>query len=495
MHSLTKSLKTGRNSICTSQLRQQDTLLQERIRQLEHHYRTVIDNVGDAIFIHDLSGQLLEANQSACDQLGFTRQELLQLNLADIDSPKNQDQIPARIKMLRQEERLYFESEHVRQDGSLIPVEITSRLIEYGEAPAVLSVARDITARKQAEKSYRTLVERSLQGIAVLQNGQVVFANPAISEIGSYTLAEIYNFSPQELLEQVHPEDRERVQQVMQARLAGEEVPAQQEYRVVHKNGSTRWVSSSSTVIDYQGQPALQVAYLDITDHKQAEEALRASEARFRLLVEQARDAFFLITEDGRIVDVNQQACEALGYSRDELLTLSASDIDSRYTFEASQRLWATLDKGETVIIETEQQRKDGSTMPVEINMTKFPVEDEIFLLALARDITQRKQAEETLRQENAFRTSIIKDAAEGLCVCHDVATYPYVEFTIWNDRMVEITGYTMEEINRLGWYQTVYPNPEIRSQAEERMNRMRQGNDLQPNDGKLFGPMGRSGC
>lgn len=94
-------------------------------------------------------------------------------------------------------------------------------------------------------------------------------------------------------------------------------------------------------------------------------------------------------------------------------------------------------------------------------------------------DITDRKQAEEALRAEVEFRRVVMQRAAEGLCVCHDVPDYPYVRFTIWNDRMEQITGYTMDEINRQGWYQSVYPDPELQARAIARMARMRQSDDL----------------
>ena len=91
----------------------------------------------------------------------------------------------------------------------------------------------------------------------------------------------------------------------------------------------------------------------------------------------------------------------------------------------------------------------------------------------------RHRQVEKALQEGHAFRTSIINRAAEGLCVFHQVAEFPYVKFTVWNDRMTEITGYSMAEINRLGWYQTMYPDPETQLRAEERMGRIRPGDDL----------------
>ncbi len=95
------------------------------------------------------------------------------------------------------------------------------------------------------------------------------------------------------------------------------------------------------------------------------------------------------------------------------------------------------------------------------------------------RDITAQKKAQIDLKNESTFRNAVIKSGTEGLCVCHNIPEYPNVRFTVWNDRMTEITGYDMEQINQSGWYQTVYPDPEVRERAIKRMSEMRLGDDL----------------
>ena len=84
-----------------------------------------------------------------------------------------------------------------------------------------------------------------------------------------------------------------------------------------------------------------------------------------------------------------------------------------------------------------------------------------------------------TTQQENGFHQQILENMAEGLCVCHEIEEFPFVCFTVWNRQMEAITGYTLEETNRLGWYQSLYPDPEARDRAIARMQRMRQGDDL----------------
>jgi PAS domain S-box-containing protein len=116
------------------------------------------------------------------------------------------------------------------------------------------------------------------------------------------------------------------------------------------------------------------------------------------------------------------------------------------------------------------------------IHARSFPIyENDVMVrtVGIARDVTRQTLLEERLAHENKFRESVIENAADGICVCHEIEEYPYVHFTVWNRRMTEITGYNRADINRLGWYQTVYPNPETQALATQRMEEMRQGIDL----------------
>ncbi|MBW2491151.1 MAG: PAS domain-containing protein, partial [Deltaproteobacteria bacterium] len=98
----------------------------------------------------------------------------------------------------------------------------------------------------------------------------------------------------------------------------------------------------------------------------------------------------------------------------------------------------------------------------------------------LEKELAEKAHLEETLRETVLMSQDILEKAADGICVCHNIREKPYVKFTHWNPRMIGITGYTMEEINKLGWYQTMYPDPEVQKRAIERMAKMREGDDIQ---------------
>lgn len=140
------------------------TQIQHALRESEYHYRTLFDNAGDAIFIHNLTGRYLEVNRVACESLGYTHDEMLLMTPVSINAPDRIDEIPNRIAQLREKDHIFFETVYVRRDGTTFPVELNSRIIEYAGGPAVLSIARDITDRKRAEEA----LSRRLRQLALL---------------------------------------------------------------------------------------------------------------------------------------------------------------------------------------------------------------------------------------------------------------------------------------------------------------------------------------
>jgi len=251
----------------------------------------------------------------------------------------------------------------------------------------------------------------------------------------------------------------------------------------VTRRGRQIPIEVSSCVIEHEGCPAVLSVGRDITERKRMEQALRQSEKRYRDLYEGSRDGYARVTMDGKIVESNSTFRQILGYTPDELLSLTYEDITAAKWHETERRIVReqVLRRGYSDVFEKEYIRKDGSVTPIEIRICLLREDggEPTGMWAFVREIGERKQAAEALREEHQFRTAIIEHAAEGLCVCHAIPAEPYVRFTVWNDRMTAITGYTMDQINRLGWYQTMYPDPEVRQKVIDRMARMREGDDL----------------
>ena len=147
----------------------------------------------------------------------------------------------------------------------------------------------------------------------------------------------------------------------------------------------------------YPTQNGICVYFKVITQQKQAIEALRESEERFRNLFERASDALFLHDFEGKIVDANQQACDSLGYSRNELLQLDIGSIESEYNLRKMTYKWEEMDRVSASII-GKHRRKDTTEFPVEILISLFEFRDCRLILLMARDITERAKAEEKKR-------------------------------------------------------------------------------------------------
>jgi len=131
----------------------ESTRTEQALRERDYHYRTLFDNAGDAIFIHNLTGRFLEVNRVACEFLGYTRDELLRMTPADVTAPELVAKIPVLNAQLQHEDHIFFELVLQRRDGTTLPMELNSRIIEYAGGAAVLSIARDITERKRGEEA------------------------------------------------------------------------------------------------------------------------------------------------------------------------------------------------------------------------------------------------------------------------------------------------------------------------------------------------------
>jgi PAS domain S-box-containing protein len=208
----------------------------------------------------------------------------------------------------------------------------------------------------------------------------------------------------------IHPDDWPAVKLAIKHAHESGDVAA--EYRVVYKDGTAHWLRAKGRMFfDAKGRPERMVGFMsDITDWRHAQEELGASEERFRTFVDRATDAFLLLDEQLRIVDVNRQACDSMGWSREELIGMHPRQFDMGLDEPSIERLSQRASAGEIITFETRHRRKDGSVFPVEIRTGTFRKGGELFYLALARDISERKLAEEAMRaKDNALETARIE--------------------------------------------------------------------------------------
>jgi PAS domain S-box-containing protein len=253
------------------------------------------------------------------------------------------------------------------------------------------------------EARIRRLFDANIIGIFVWDvEGRILEANDAFLRIIGYDREDLVagrvrwtDLTPLEWRD----DTARRVTEVLST---GTAQPREKEY--FRKDGSRVPVVIGGAMIGEE--PRQGIAFvLDLSERKRAEQGLRASEARFRTFVDHATDAFILHSEDGTIIDANRQACESLGYSRDELIGMSPLDVDPDVDKAFLRSLWARLDTEEIISFESRHRRKDGTIFPVEIRLRAFQDGGRRLGLALIRDITERKRAEAEAREgEHRYR-------------------------------------------------------------------------------------------
>jgi len=197
--------------------------------------------------------------------------------------------------------------------------------------------------------------------------------------------------------------------------------------RIVHSEGDVTW--------DQAGRPLRQFGVVQDLTAGQTEQHLRASEARFRTFVDHATDAFFLLDDRSIVIDANRQACAGLGYAREELIGKHRRDFDPSLDDTAVQALKHRILAGETVTFETRHRRKDGTTFPVEVRVGHFEEGGHRYL-CVARDVSERKCAEEALRRSEAYLAEAQKHSNSGAFAFDEERSL------YWSEQLYRIWGF-----------------------------------------------------
>ena len=264
---------------------------------------------------------------------------------------------------------------------------------------------RDQGELKKGEERYRRLVEESLQGLVIAQNDPVrlSFVSKPMEAITGYSREDLEKAGPQKLMELIHSEDRESFFRNFNDRLSGKEVSPSYEFRLVNKIKGTRWVELYSSRIEYEGTPATHTVFLDVTDRKLAEEALRQSEQKFHLLFDNAPVGYQSLDENGCFLDVNQAWLDILGYERHEVIGKWFGDFLPLELVEVfKERFKKNIQRHDLIPnVEFPLLKKDGSIAMVDY-MARIGRDEEGHFIrthCAFMDITESRKLEEQLRQ------------------------------------------------------------------------------------------------
>lgn len=378
--------------------------MEGKLRASEKKYRELIDSSPDAIFVWNDAGRCVLANASAVRLFGCTEEELTTLSAADTYVSDERARLHERNQRARKEGVVRYERQFLRKNNEIIPVEVS--LSTAGEG-LYQSIVRDITDRKEAEEELRKQAELlSLANDAIIvrdSESRIIFWNLGARRAYGWTAAEAFGKVTHELLRTRFAVSREAVDIALQ-----EEGEWEGELTHVTRDGAPIVVASRQSLRrDQRGSPAVILEInRDVTESKRAEEALREAEKRYRTLVEQAPEAIVVVdVEEGRFVDVNENAVRLFGFPREALLRLGpiavspAKQPDGRPSAESAVENMRNAVEGGHPVFEWRHVNKAGEQIPCEIRLVRLPATQRILVRGSVTDITERKKVEETLRQ------------------------------------------------------------------------------------------------
>ena len=390
---------------------ERDAELREKTEELDHYFTDALD----LLCIADTDGYFRRLNPAWGATLGFPVSELEGRRFLDFVHPEDLEATRQVVSMLAdQKEVSNFVNRYRHSNGEY-------RWIEWRAFPTgqrIYAVARDITERKLVEDALRQSEENLHRAQAVAQTGSWyldIRHNKLTWSAETHRLFGIPQGQPltlENFAACILPEDRARVLQAWHAALRG--APYDIEHRIL-VGTETRWIRERAEIhFDAAGNALTGVGTAqDITERKQAEQSI----ALLSFALNSVSEAAFLIDENARFHYVNEEACRILGYTRDELLALGVSDVDPDFPAERWPEHWDELKRRGSLTFEGHHQNRDGRIFPVEINANFFEYDGQGYDLAMARDITERKLAEEALKKSEEFNRNILATVDEGFIV------------------------------------------------------------------------------
>lgn len=461
--------------------------LEKELEKYKQAYKQLFDASPTGIAEMDLTkGRITQANDIICEYTGYSREELIGMSPLDILSDDSKEQYYLRLNELFKVRKDFDRAEYKikRKDGKEIWGGLYLRYFyKKGKPYKINIVAHDITERKEAETAilenelkYRTLVESSAQGVLIIQDYQIIFANKAFIEMSGYSAKELMSMSPEELMVKVHPEDYDVVWKRHNDRLAGKPVPSFYEMRLIDKSGKTIWVETSASRIEYQGKPAAQGTFIDITGRKAYEEKLQDTEEKFHMLLENAGVPIIFYSSKGEILLLNIIAAKELGGKPNDFIGKTVYEVFPDYADGIMKRI--------NIVIETCSGKVFEDLMIFEGQKRWYvssfhPVADKFGNITgcqiIAHDITDKKEAEIALIESEEKLRTIFESA-------NDQIVYIGIDGTIIdvNDKVEEVWGYKRAEIIGKNYAELNFMSPKEMEKTETLFDNLYKGNPVQ---------------
>lgn len=369
---------------------------------IKKNFYPMFDSVSDAVFILD-GYEIIDCNNKTLEMFACGGGEIINQNLLIYLPAFQPDGVDSRQKLKQvidhtfQEQAQFLELKLIRPDNIGFYAEVSFNCLEFHGKKLIYCIARDVTERKHEKKLSRTLAVSSLIGIYVLHNGRFRFVNPKFQEYVGYSAGELIGMNS---LEIVHPEDRTAVR-TNAVRMLKMQQNQPYEFRTITKSGQIKWTMEIVTSVYFDGKRSVLGHYMDINDRKKSEENLKASEERYRTILENIEDGYYEVDLKGDLTFFNESLCKISGYSRQELTGTKIGQYMDKNVFKKISNVSRKIYESGLPRKHFDFQIicKDGFKRHIEISssLIRDLSGNPIGFRGIARDIDERKKAESTI--------------------------------------------------------------------------------------------------
>jgi len=383
---------------------------------LEQKYEILVDNLLDIIVELDLNGNFIFISPQSIDITGYHHDEIIGTSIYQCIHPNDLSILKNAIedaKIDRKHISLEFRIKH--KNGNYIYLSAKGRLVEIDGKQKIIVLASDLSKSKgdleESEKILNKIIDQTFMGFAILQDFEVKFLNPKFSEVIGYSYEEIMNWKSKDVFKIIHPQDREEfISLAQELYLGNNDALNSFQFRIIKKSGVPIWLEIQTKPIKYKGNKADFIFLQDITSNKEAEQELKESEEKYRLITEHANDLIDILDEKFRYEYINEETHKrVLEYSKEDMIGKFAGKFVHPDDMEAIvEKLREGFEKG-IGMTECRIRKKDGTYIWYESKGNVFIDKNgNRKALIMSRDITERKlafskqnEASEKLKEKN----------------------------------------------------------------------------------------------
>ncbi|MBD3381036.1 MAG: PAS domain S-box protein, partial [candidate division Zixibacteria bacterium] len=389
--------------------------IRKRTEKLLSFTKYSIDNIAVSAFWVDRKGGFIYVNPAACQYLGYSEQELLQMKVWDVAPEFPQDIWGEHWQQMQKVRQLKVETVQKHRSGKVSPIEASLNYVECEGKQSIVAFISDISERIKSENELKriNLFLKETQRIATVGGWELdldskeFYLTDEVYKILDYPSEKLITM--QDAVSLCHPDYLDTLKETLDNAIAhGKPYDLRLRYKTY--KGRDIWIRAiGRKSVSEDKRTVLHGTLQDITAQKLWEQKIKASEEKFRMLLQKATDGIVIHTSQGEFLVVNDRMHNSLGYTREEFMRLKLPDILlPEIAEEVPSRLEELKAKGNTVF-ESVHVKKDGSIMPVEVASQEIVFEGQTAYLSIVRDITQRKKSEETIKAQLQFMSTLIE--------------------------------------------------------------------------------------